>query len=215
MVKYLDNLDYFMYFVWFNLWLKSLDNSLSCLRLTTLEIQRATFLFYCCNYLKCGFFLIISILLTPFGLMFYITWFIFFRKLFRFENFKKSICHNSCLLRNKHEQSNKNLKFEILSINVCLLPDSLSRENNLFLTEQRLEAIGKLINKTQPNLYCHSHLFSKKNTNELSEKFTYKTKSKNNEESKLFSKNEFNIKIEDNFMDNVNADFVCMQEVVT
>lgn len=198
-----------LYNIWFKLWFESFDNSLSYLWLTTYEISHARAK---PSYLKAFFWFLLGAVMTPIGVAIYTIWFILFRKLLRSENFQKSFIENktndiSAKLKNF---SSVNTTFEILSVNVCLLPDSFSRENNLCFTPDRLESIGNLINKSAPNTLC----FSKFATSvDKSKQFDFNNWSVKRDE--INPGTDMKVEVIDDFVEGTDIDFVCMQEVWT
>lgn len=143
--------------------------------------------------------------MTPLGTLTYIIWFIVFRKLLRLENLQKSFLTMTPDIRQAVKESTNNRLMEILSINVCLLPDSLSKENNLGYTEDRIDAIGNLLNQSEPNTFCVRRF--------ASQKWDQKTpgaKPVCNDEDSSFG---IAVKVIDSFLETTDPTFVCMQEV--
>ncbi len=202
--------DWFLYHIWFKLWLELFDNGL-CYVMPTTNVKKhdATYL----KYLKAFPWLLLGIFMTPIGTMSYIIWFIVFRKLLRFENFQRSTdlsCSESPGDHNLNRVEDK--KFEILSINVCLLPETLSRENNLCFTETRLSSIGSLINRSIPNTFCFT-MFPKQDFNiEFDSIKIDKAKKLSEIKGKVIHEN-MKVNVVDDFIAETDVDFVCMQEV--
>ena len=218
----LNKFDTFLYFIWHQLWFEYLDLTLSCLILTSHEKEHATKYLYISNFVKFIFLSALTLLLTPFGIVFYIIWFLLFRKLFRAQPYQISQKHiygnESSLVKSQNE-------FEIFSLNVCLLPDTCARLNNLFHTNNRLETIGNLLVKSDTNKFCSSG--SLKNTFKTSLKHDSinieshsNSKKKNSKvlltnDDENYFKSDLNIDIIDDFIENTDNDFICLQEVWT
>ena len=205
--KFLNRFDQLLYFVWFKLWFELFFASMSSFYLTTPEKCRATSRVYFYLFLKSFVYLSLGLLMSPIGILVYILWFMIFRKVLRHQNYKTS-CAKTQLIERKLNLANKT--FEILSINVCLLPDALSRENNLFQTDTRLNSIGNLLNKTAPNTYCLSNSL----TDYYAKLPLIPTKNRVSNPNEHHAK-KLNVQIVDNFFEKTNVDFLCMQEVWT
>jgi hypothetical protein len=177
--KWLDQIDHLLYNVWFKLWFQLLDNALSSLILTSQEKLESNSLFWAAQLFKFVFWLAITALTTPIGLATYFVWFALFRRLFRYQPYRLSV--------SQHQKSSYVAKdrFEILSINVCLLPETVSRMNNLSASHRRLESIGSLLNKAGSSFYSNGD----------------------------GEANGQKIKIIHDMIDRTDLDFVCMQEV--
>ncbi len=206
-------IDRFLYHIWFKLWLEPFDNGRCDLTPTTIENKNdITFL----TYLKVFRSLIFGVLMTPIGAVSYIIWFIVFRKLLRLENFQISTdLSSSETPENLNSQFVEDKNFEVLSINVCLLPERLSKENNLNFMETRLGSIGNLLNKTLPNTFCFT-MFPKQEFKVDFEAIKIdKFKELNSFKDEIRSANHENMSVNvvDNLIEETNIDFVCMQEV--
>ena len=205
--KFLKQLDLLLYFVWFKLWFELFFASMGSFYLTTPEKCRATSRIYFYLFLKSLVYLSFALLMSPIGVLVYILWFIIFRKVLRHQNYQTS-CTKTRLTKDELNAANKT--FEILSINVCLLPDALSRENNLFQTDTRLKSIGNLLNKTEPNTHCLSSSL----TDYYAKLPLISTRNRVSNQNENYA-NKLNVQIVDNFFENTNVDFLCMQEVWT
>ena len=172
----LDCLDSLLYKLWFNLWFESMDKAASSLIRLEHEqtsITKIAFTFF--------FFGILSILTMPIGVTFYLLWFLLFRKIFRSSPYKLSINH---LLNNELSELRAEKNFEILSMNVCLLPEAASKINNLNQTKSRANLIGTFLTLTSDKI-------------QVNQKVT-----------------ENNIRIVHDLVEsNSDFDFVCLQEV--
>jgi len=128
------------------------------------------------------YFGVLSILTTPIGIIFYPLWYVLFRKIFRASPYRLSVNH---AINDGTSELEKDSHLEILSMNVCLLPETASKINNLNRTKMRANEIG--------NLLCA----------DLAHKSTVET-----------DKNDNNIRIiHDLVENNSDFDFVCLQEV--
>ena len=193
--------EFFFYILWFKLWLEPLDNFFSYLSPTSYE-QKNCKGFNIRSFTMKIFWFLVAFLMSPFGIAGYVTWFIIFRKVLRYKNYQESFKESN----ESYSLINKEIKtksFELLSINVCLMPESLSRQNNLCKTKERLVSLGNLINKTATNTFCYS------NFNESKEE-VYNFKN-----IPIDKKIETNVKIIDDFIDGTDIDFLCLQEVWT
>lgn len=205
-INWIDLLDDALYNTWFKLWFQSLDNSLSCLILTSQEKQDSNYLFFLNRFFTFIFWLLLTILFTPIGLLTYSVWFILFRKLFRQQPFRLSVSpKKSSLLLSEKSSLNSythdvNKLFQVLSINVCLLPETVSRINNLSLSHRRLESIGSLLNRTKS--------FNNLNSNNNSHLSNGNSNSENDN-----TERDKKIKIIHDFVEKTDLDFLCMQEV--
>lgn len=202
----------FIYNLWFKLWLEPLDNFISYFYLTSHEEQNLNKAFSIRSFTRQLWWFLIALTMSPFGIALYIAWFIIFRKVLRNKNYKESFKESkeSLSLVNTKTESKT---FEILSINVCLLPESLSRQNNLCQTEDRLVSLGNVLNKSEPNTFCYSNFNTEKSHNDLSYlKNLQENQSKLNEKKHEAN---INVKIIDNYVDGTDTDFVCLQEVWT
>lgn len=127
--KYLESIDLFLYKIWYNLWFQNVNNFLCCLIPTP-------------NLLHLILRLILVILTSPLGIPVYFIWFFVFSKLIRTQAFRLSSSANSCRI------TSQKINYEILTANVCLLPEALCRINNLYLVDERLNAIGNYLTNT-------------------------------------------------------------------
>ena len=139
-VKFLDRV---FYKIWFNLWFESLDKSISSL--ITIETdslphgdtkQRGQR-----NFLKFFCFGILGVVTAPIGSLVYVAWFLLFRKIFRAYPYNLSVKNNG---NTAVTYTNEN-HYEVLSMNVCLLPEIASKINNLQKTKTRAVEIGNLL----------------------------------------------------------------------
>jgi sphingomyelin phosphodiesterase 3 len=151
--------------------------------LVTPEKERLNSVFIIKTLAKFSFWMFITILMTPIGLSFYFIWFILFRKYFR--NLSYNLSDNNSNPLDLNNNGSATGKYEILSFNVCLLPDTIARMNNLYDSKNRAQLIGEILSK--PN----------KNGNNLSKNVTSKD----------------NVKIVDYIDQNNDFDFICLQEV--
>jgi hypothetical protein len=178
----LDFLDDLFYKLWFNLWFESMDKAASTLvQLETEKVDKTKTL------LALFYFGALSILTTPIGIIFYPLWFVLFRKIFRVSPYRLSV---NPAIKDGMSELGKYNHLEILSMNVCLLPETASKINNLNQTKIRANEIG--------NILCA----------DLSQ-------THNNHKSMVeTNKNDNNIRIiHDLVEDNSDFDFVCLQEV--
>jgi len=219
-INWIDLLDNALYNTWFKLWFQLLDNCLSCLILTSQEKQDSNHIFFLKRFFTFLFWLLLTILTTPIGLLTYFVWFILFRKLFRQQPFRLSVApkknslmisENSSLNGYTHDI---NKLFQVLSINVCLLPETISRINNLSLIHKRLESIGSLLNKTKSS----NNLNINNNNNSSNNNKTQLVNGNGSNQNKTDSKNynterDRKIKIIHDFVEQTDLDFLCMQEV--
>ncbi len=219
--SFLKLVDSILYDIWFKIWFQSLDNSLSYLVPTTFEIfaNRNSKIFYIYNIFNFLLWMLFSILTTPIGLLFYSIWFVLFRILLRTRPFKIQIQEN---LQDENELGpiDRNKIFEVLSINVCLLPETLSKINNLYSINTRLESIGNILNKTKAEKCCHLNSSETCLTKYNSNKNSVETNSpvasldENNNENEISSPHgKFNVNVVDDMTRDSDADFVCLQEV--
>ena len=184
--KFMNNLDDILYNIWFKLWFESLDRSLSSVILVTPEKERLNLVFLLQTVAKFTFWILITILMTPIGLSFYCIWFILFRKYFRNLSYNLSDNNsNSIDLNNNDSPSDR---YEILSFNVCLLPDTIARMNNLHKSKNRAELIGEILSKPKKNGAADNNLFKNVNSKD-------------------------NVKVVDYIDQNNDFDFICLQEV--
>ena len=136
-VKHLDNI---FYKIWFNIWFESLDKSASSLM--SLKPEKVNKNNGPIKYLRCLGYGVLGVLMTPIGVLFYAAWFILFRKFLREYPYKLSVNKSG----NKSVNDLKlETHFEVLSMNVCLLPETASKVNNLHQTKRRASSIGNLL----------------------------------------------------------------------
>ena len=209
--------DHFLYNIWFKLWAQLLDKALSYLVLTSAEkSNNGSFIYYVYNFLNFLLWIKLTILMTPIGVYVYCIWFILFRKLLRTRPFEIEINYDivdNQIITNQVLQGS-DIPFEILSMNVCLLPETLSRINNLHSAHIRLESIGNLLNKTKSTACCHL------NVNETCLK-KYSTSSNVSKKEETTSKSnniinsKFNVNVIDDVLKQSNSDFLCLQELWT
>jgi sphingomyelin phosphodiesterase 3 len=227
-INWIDFLDDVLYNTWFKLWFQLLDNSLSCLILTSQEKQDSQHLFFLKKFFTFLFWLLLTILTTPIGLLTYCVWFILFRKLFRQRPFRLSVApKKKSLLISENSSLNSythdvNKLFQVLSINVCLLPETISRINNLSLSHRRLESIGSLLNRTKSSNNLSNNNNTTLNTttttiNNNNNSNYGKTQLSNGNDSNHNNDNNLEkdrkIKIIHDFVEKTDIDFLCMQEV--
>lgn len=206
----ISSLDSLLYNIWHKLWLLPVDYSLSYFVQTTAE--KATgggtasseydnstlFKFY-----KLFNFLLwtqLAILMTPIGITVGIIWYIVFRQVLRRESFV--IESNGTL---DHIESSGEQRFEIMSANICLLPECLSKTNNLHSVYTRLDSMANILTKsTSSNTCCHLS-----QSQSLIKKF--KSEPKVNKE--LDAAAGFKVQIVDEYASQNDPDFICLQEV--
>ena len=203
----LNKLDIFLYKVWFKLWFESLDNSLRILRQTSFEENNSSFQLNPLAYIKSALWLLTAILMTPMCTLTYAIWFVVFRKLLRFDNFQKSFRPISHDIQQAISESVNHRHFEVLSANVCLLPDSLSKDNNLGHTEDRIESIGNLLNQSEPNTFCIRKFPGQENDQAI---FNLKP---TNDPTLRNNADGMAVKVIDDFLESTDPAFVCLQEV--
>jgi sphingomyelin phosphodiesterase 3 len=188
-------IDTIFYSIWFKIWFKLLDFSISLIFLTTYETEFRK------KKLRDNLALFIltislAIIIAPVGLLCMLIWIILIRVVFRKKPYQLAV--NADLNNTYYFDSNKS--YEILSTNLCLLPETVSRLNNLHQTDKRLVEIGRILTTTTTT--SSSNLKLKKN-----KLVDY---DENNNEIEKF------IEIVDNFSDHSeNIDFICVQEIWT
>ena len=178
-ITLLSHFDVLIYSIWFKLWFESIDIAASSL--IFLETEKLDNKFK--RYLKFLLFIIIGILTTPIGVIFYFIWFILFRKIFRSRPYKFSVNEH---LGNELSELRVEKKFEILSMNVCFLPEVAAKVNNLNKTKKRASLIGNTLIDDSNRLKRPKEI----NTEEMSVKIVHSLAE-----------------------NNADFDFVCLQEV--
>jgi hypothetical protein len=218
----LNFIDSCLYNIWFKLWFEFLDNGLSFLVLTTPEKNDNTRLLYVHNIFKFLLWLKLTIIMTPLAVPVYVIWFLVFRKLLRNKpfNFKTN---NQTFDESSDENKNINKTFQVLSINVCLLPETLSKVNNLHSAHIRLESIAHILTESKNRPHC-CHLSQSENClrkffqqNDSKSKQIVNNNSNNglndNTTNASSHSSNFEVNIIDDFVNRTNFDFLCMQEV--
>jgi hypothetical protein len=213
--------DSILYDIWFKIWFQSLDNSLSYLVPTTFEIfaNGNSKTFYIYNAFNFLLWMLLTVVTTPIGLVFYFIWFILFRILLRTRPFEIQV-RDELPNENETHPADQNKVFEVLSINVCLLPETLSKINNLYSVHTRLESIGNILNKTQAAKCCHlsssekcltKYSPNKGSADQFQEINSTVSRDGNSHHNSLHGK--FNVNVVDDMLKDSDADFVCLQEV--
>ena len=175
--------DIVLYSIWHDLWFQLLNYSISLIILTTHEKQANNK--NLANIPKFILSICLTIILAPIGLSFLLIWVILIRIVFRVRPYRLSIKSND---DNKKEYFEHNKTFQILSTNVCLLPEFAARFNNLHETNRRLIKISKILTDGVRNADQSTHMTENKSFIEIIDDF-----SKHSE----------------------NVDFICFQEIWT
>jgi hypothetical protein len=182
--KFVYLVDSLLYIIWFHIWFQLLNYSFSLIFLTTYEKEKLNKQIQH-NILKFIISITLAVLLTPIGLLFLLLWVIIIRIMFRNKPYRLSVKSN---LDKDQIIFDSNKKYQLISTNVCLLPEFLARFNNLKETDKRLIEISKIL--TDSTLNDHD------NQNEANDASF--------------------VEIVDDFSKHAeNIDFICFQEIWT
>ena len=146
--KFVYLLDCILYSIWFHIWFKLLNYSLSLIFLTTYEKEKLNKKIKH-NIFKFTITIVLAVFLTPIGLLFLVFWVIIIRIIFRWKPYRLSVKYN---LDKDQIAFDLNRKYQLISTNVCLLPEFLARFNNLKQTDKRLIEISKILTESKFNV---------------------------------------------------------------
>lgn len=213
----LVNIQRVFYLAWYKLCFELFDKSISNLMLTTPEKINLTIrsIFY--KLASFLFWMVLSVLFFPAGVIIYFVWFLIFRKLLRTRPYELSVVKRTNAAYSVYDD---NRTFELFSLNVCLLPEAISKANNLVNVKRRLNTIGRLLNKTidkndhhktmrkcYTNL-CNDDCLPTDSHQPLTTGADRKRRSSKSPVGKCVD-----VRIIDDFLDRSDPDFVCLQEV--